>query len=250
MTSPPMVEQPPQPIMKSIDSSIIEPVLPTPTGPTRSEHERIVNQLQESDSKIDQLQNQINELNTHNSNLIAQHSEKTNQVNRLNNQMQSLQSSTETYQQQVKQLTDENAQIKAHIPGLQQQVQDLQQHNSMLQQQIGPLQAQISKLQEEIIYKEKRIDELQEPKAVMPPSLAQGVSPQSSDFTAGPSQTSTPASIPSPSFQTGTVRRVCPNCNASGFAVKDVEDRTRIISYIPKPIYARKLVCTKCGFEF
>jgi len=49
---------------------------------------------------------------------------------------------------------------------------------------------------------------------------------------------------------TGTGRRLCPNCGASGFAVKEVEDKSRIISYIPKPIYAKKLVCTKCGFEF
>ncbi|KKN43456.1 hypothetical protein LCGC14_0703090 [marine sediment metagenome] len=174
----------------------------------------------------------------------------TIQINQLNNQVNSLQASIGAYQQQIKQLTDENVQLKALIPGLQQQVQDLTQHNSMLQQQITPLQAQLTKLQEKIEYKEKRIDELQQPKAVMPSSLAQGITSQTPDFSASPSLTPAATPTPTPPAKTGTVRRMCPNCNAAGFAVKEVEDKTRIISYIPKPIYAKKLVCTKCGFEF
>ena len=238
------------PIIKPIVPPIIEPLPSIPAESSQQEFESVLSQLQELDSKINQQQNQINDLNTQNSNLEAQLGEKNNQLNRLNNQIQTLQTSTETYQQQVKQLTDENTKLKTHIPGLQQEVQDLQQNNSMLQQQIRPLQAQIAKLQEEIIYKEKRIDELQEPKAVMPSRLAQGITSQNSEYSIGPSQILPPTSISSPSLQTGTGRRTCPNCNATGFAVREVEDKTRIISYIPKPIYAKKLVCTKCGFEF
>ena len=48
----------------------------------------------------------------------------------------------------------------------------------------------------------------------------------------------------------GSGRRECPNCSASGFAIKEIEDKSKIISYIPKPIYAKKLLCTKCGYEF
>ena len=57
---------------------------------------------------------------------------------------------------------------------------------------------------------------------------------------------------PSPDVGAGLAsgRRVCPNCGASGFAIKEVEDKSKIISYIPKPQYAKKNVCTKCGFEF
>jgi myosin heavy subunit len=219
-------------------------------GPSREEYDSIMFQLQEKDSSISQLQARINELNSQSSQLNAQYREKESQVNRLNNQINSLQSSNEAYQQQVKQLTDECAQLQAHIPGLQQQVQELQQHNSMLQQQIGPMQAQIAKLQEEIVYKEKRIEELKEPKAVMPSSLAQGITDQATSYSTGPSLTSATTSTPSPAVQMGTGRRLCPNCGASGFAVKEVEDKTRILSYIPKPIYAKKFVCTKCGFEF
>ncbi len=115
---------------------------------------------------------------------------------------------------------------------------------------MGPLQAQITKLQEEITYKEKRIQELKEPKAVMPSSLAQGITNQTTSYSTTPSISATPSSTTTPAPSMGAGRRICPNCGASGFAVKEVEDRTRIISYIPKPIYAKKLVCTKCGFEF
>ena len=125
-----------------------------------------------------------------------------------------------------------------------------------LSQQIGPLQSQINKLQEELAYKERRIQELKEPKAVMTSSLAQGITSQDSTFGGGssfgaPSEVITPTPAPTaPSGGLGSGRRLCPNCGASGFAVKEVEDKSRIISYIPKPIYAKKQVCTKCGFEF
>ncbi len=105
-------------------------------------------------------------------------------------------------------------------------------------------------MQEEITYKEKRIQELKEPKAVMPSSLAQGITNQTTTYSTTPTMSTDPTSTPSPSPSMGSGRRLCPNCGASGFAVKEVEDKTRIISYIPKPIYAKKLVCTKCGFEF
>jgi peptidoglycan hydrolase CwlO-like protein len=191
------------------------------------------------------------DINTQSSTLNAQLLERDNQINHLKSQIQSLQTSADAYQKQVNQLTDENAQLQAHIPGLQQQVQDLQQHNSMLQQQIGPLQSQITKLQEEVAYRDRRINELKEPKAVMPSSLAQGITAQTTPgYESGPTYTAPTAPAPSPAIPTGTGRRLCPNCGASGFAVKEVEDKSRIISYIPKPIYAKKLVCTKCGFEF
>jgi predicted nuclease with TOPRIM domain len=222
-----------------------------PTGPSQEEHNSLLTQLEERESRINQLQNSLNEINTQSSTLNARLLEKDSQINHLTNQIQSLQTSADAYQKQVNQLTDENAQLQAHIPGLQQQVQDLQQHNSMLQQQIGPLQAQITKLQEEVAYRDRRINELKEPKAVMPSSLAQGITAQTTPGYEPSSTYSVPQTpAPSPASPTGTGRRLCPNCGASGFAVKEVEDKSRIISYIPKPIYAKKLVCTKCGFEF
>jgi len=45
-------------------------------------------------------------------------------------------------------------------------------------------------------------------------------------------------------------KRVCPQCGAMGFAIKEVDDRTRIISYNPQRIYAKKKSCTKCRYEW
>ena len=45
-------------------------------------------------------------------------------------------------------------------------------------------------------------------------------------------------------------KRKCPNCGASGFSIKEVDDKTRIITYVPRKIYMKKKVCTKCRFEF
>ncbi len=45
-------------------------------------------------------------------------------------------------------------------------------------------------------------------------------------------------------------KRKCPNCGATGFSIKEVNDKTRIITYVPTKIYMKKKVCTKCRFEF
>ena len=45
-------------------------------------------------------------------------------------------------------------------------------------------------------------------------------------------------------------KRKCPNCGAAGFSIKEVYDKTRIITYVPSRIYMKKKVCTKCRFEF
>lgn len=45
-------------------------------------------------------------------------------------------------------------------------------------------------------------------------------------------------------------KRLCPECGAMGFAIKEVDDKSRIISYVPRRIYAKKKVCTKCRYEF
>jgi len=46
------------------------------------------------------------------------------------------------------------------------------------------------------------------------------------------------------------MKRQCPQCGAMGFAIKEVDDKTNIISYVPRRIYAKKMVCTKCRNEF
>jgi len=228
-----------------------EPIVPT--RPSQAEFDAASGQISQQQNTINNLQIQVNQLNSQVVSLRTQLSEKENSISQLNGQLQNSRGTLENYQNQINQLNNEKAQFQAMIPELQSQLQQLQQENMALQQQIGPLQANINKLQEELSYKDKRIQELKEPKAVMPSSLAQGITSQeqnigrSSQF--GPSsQTISPKPVSEGIGLSG--RRICPNCGASGFAIKEVEDRTKIISYIPKPQYAKKNVCTKCGFEF
>jgi len=213
------------------------------------------------EKEINQLKNQINQLNSQSSNLNNLLLEKDNQIAKLNSQLMTLKSSSESYQNQITQLTNEKNQLESQTQSLKQQlqqmeqdVQQVQQQNMALQQQLTPLQQKITQLQQELSYKDKRIQELKEPKAVMPSTLAQqSISSQAPSFGeptsyGAPSSTSFDTTTPSPALSTD--RRVCPSCGASGFAIKEVEDRSKIVSYIPKPIYAKKKVCTKCGYEF
>jgi archaellum component FlaC len=206
------------------------------------------------DTTIQQLQSKLNQVNAQYANLNSQLVDKDNQIKQLTAQLGNFQSTMEGYQAQINQLNNEKAQLESAIPQLQNQLQMVQQENMNLQQQIGPLQSQVNKLHEELAYKEKRIQELKEPKAVMPSSLAQGITSQTTtpSYGTGLGTSPTTSSTPTPDIGSGlgSGRRVCPNCGASGFAIKEVEDKTKIISYIPKPQYAKKNVCTKCGFEF
>ena len=214
----------------------------------------MMTQFQEKDMTIDQLQSKLSAVNSQCANLNAQLLDKDNQMNQLRAQLGNLKSTMEGYQAQITQLNNEKAQLQSAIPQLQGQLQMIQQENMNLQQQIGPLQSHVNKLQEELVYKEKRIQELKEPKAVMPSSLAQGIISQTPTYGGsspiGTSPTIDSTTSPNLGGGMGSGRRVCPNCGASGFAIKAIEDKSKIISYIPKPQYAKKNVCTKCGFEF
>lgn len=61
-----------------------------------------------------------------------------------------------------------------------------------------------------------------------------------------------------PSFPVGNVvnfdseirKRQCPKCGAQGFAIREIDDKTQLLSYLPYRIYAKKRVCIKCRNEF
>ncbi len=122
---------------------------------------------------------------------------------------------------QTSQLKDENAELRARIQNLEQQLSQPQQQLSQPQQQISPPQQQIS-----------------------PPQHAN----QQIDTIIVPNQQISLATSPSTSHS--TYKRKCPKCGAMGFAIKEVDDKTRLISYVPVKIYAKKRVCTKCRYEF
>ena len=115
---------------------------------------------------------------------------------------------------QLSQLKDENAELRARIQNLQQQLNQPQQQLHPPQQQLHPPQP----------------------------------TNQQKDTIRVPNQEISLAT--SPSTSSSTLKRKCPKCGAMGFAIKEVKDKTRLISYVPTRIYAIKRVCTKCRYEF
>ena len=99
---------------------------------------------------------------------------------------------------------------------------------SLLKDENFQLKAQIQKLQQQskpVEYKSPTVETIKVPKEVVAT-----VSPADENIRKN--------------------KRKCPNCGATGFSIKEVDDKTRILTYVPRRIYWKKKVCTKCRFEF
>ena len=241
IATPPSVP-PPIAVPPSVAST--QPTSAIPSGPSQQEYDALARQVDEKGGTISQLQNQVNQLNSQLTSLQSSTADYQRQIKETNDQVSNLNNILIQRDEQIKQLNDENSQLQNQLQDAQQQNSALQSQVLSLQQQVAPLQQQVSKLQGELTYKDKRIEELKEPKAVMASTLAQ------QDISSQPPISPTTTTTPVPNIDISSGRRACPNCGASGFAIKEVEDKTKIVSYIPKPIYAKKKKCTKCGYEF
>ncbi|MFW9939383.1 MAG: hypothetical protein ACFFD5_17205 [Candidatus Thorarchaeota archaeon] len=140
----------------------------------------------------------------------------SNQIDELQRQLVNYQSLLEEKDRYINQLINENEQLKARIQGTQQQYISNSYSASNSQPTLNP-----------------------------PPQFKPSPPSQAP-------QINLPKISPTGTYSTdsGFVKRQCPNCGASGFAIKEVDDKNRILSYIPRRIYAKKRVCTKCRFEF
>ena len=81
-----------------------------------------------------------------------------------------------------------------------------------------------------------------------PPEV--GISPELSSINAEIDMISSVPIDTVEDFDSGLRKRQCPQCGAQGFAIREVEDKSRLISYLPHRIYAKKRVCIKCRNEF
>ncbi|GAI89785.1 unnamed protein product [marine sediment metagenome] len=146
----------------------------------------------------------------------------------LENQITELFTLLEKKEIQVSQLKDENEELRARIQNLQQQL-------SQPKSQLSPPKPQLS-----------------QPKPQLSPPKPQLNPPQhtnqQTDTIRVPNQQISLATSPNTSYSTN--KRKCPKCGAMGFAINEVDDKTRLISYVPRRIYAKKRVCTKCRYEF
>ena len=140
---------------------------------------------------------------------------------------------TTKYERRISELLEQVREFKSQIYQYKALLEDKDYHITLLYNENLELKAQIQNLHQPAT-----------PSAVYTPQLHQ---PSSPSQIAQPTPTPT---MPTPKPITTTMKRQCPNCAASGFAIREIDDKTQVISYIPRRIYAKKKHCTKCGYEF
>ena len=197
-------------------------------------------QINQKNLEIDELKRSLSDgqLNT------ASIGEKDQVIARLQAEVQNSQSQDskvpglqlkiQTLQSRVQEL-ESTAVSRADFDSIFTQNKELEGRLSTFNLKIGALSNENEKLKEEIAQKVKKINTLTEPHSVMPSTLGKSSAP--STFTSA-----------STGDAFATSRIVCPHCGSSKLTI--VEDKSRIISYIPSPVYAKKNVCSQCGFEF
>ena len=125
------------------------------------------------------------------------------------------------YEEELSQLETQISELFALLEKSELQIGMLKDENFQLKSQIQKLQQQSKPVQ----YKSPEVETIKVPKEVVAT-----VSPVNTNIRQN--------------------KRKCPNCGATGFSIKEEDDKSRIITYVPRKIYMKKKVCTKCRFEF
>jgi uncharacterized protein (DUF3084 family) len=208
---------------------------------------QVASQVQAGQQKLTELQQQNQDLLNQNRTL----SQKIHELQNIQSQLVSREEIESKERQnaalnlKVQELTNQlqnlqNNQVsKEEFDSLKFQNQQYQQQIAAGTQQLAALQHQIEELKVDLAHKEKKIRELMEPRAVMSPTLAKAPSPSpsaSTGFDGGEE------------VDIGLRRNQCPKCG--GVKVREVEDKNKIVSYIPKVMYGHKLVCQTCRYEW
>lgn len=125
------------------------------------------------------------------------------------------------YEEELSQLERQISELFALLEKSEIQISLLKDENFQLKAQIQKLKQQSKPTQ----YKSPQVETIKVPKEVV-------------------------ATVPPSDTNIRQNKRKCPKCGAAGFSIKEVDDKTRIITYVPRRIYMKKKVCTKCRFEF
>ncbi|MBA7551218.1 hypothetical protein ES705_43754 [subsurface metagenome] len=122
---------------------------------------------------------------------------------------------------------EESNRLKAEFDGLKNKMSIVEEDNANLSSQLAELNNLLSQKDK---LKEEQAGQLEELKAklfeLQPPEILTG--------------------------EVTTEARVkCINCGAVGKDIKVVEDKSKVLTYIGgAPMYAKKHVCKRCGYEF
>jgi chromosome segregation ATPase len=135
---------------------------------------------------------------------------------------------TTVYERRINELTEQIREYETQIYQYKSLLQEKDYHINLLYTENQQLKVQIQNLQQSLIPNPNTPLQLNPPQDVS--HITQPIQP--------------------PTAKTTTMKRQCPNCGAYGFAIREIDDKNQIISYVPRRIYAKIKHCTKCGFEF
>ena len=185
-------------------------------------------------------------------NIVELPSEYEEMLDKLESQITELFSEIHYYQALVTEkentiirLTTENRYLKAQIQDLPQQISP----PPTPPQQISP-PPPLPKQKSQPSYPSQESYTPPPPPPPLPPKQEYPPSYPSRESNTPPLQPQYTEPTLTPSEDTRINKRVCPECGAMGFAIKEVDDKSRIISYTPQRIYAKKKSCTKCRYEW
>ncbi|MEE9378291.1 MAG: hypothetical protein V3V33_09680 [Candidatus Lokiarchaeia archaeon] len=155
-------------------------------------------------------------------------------------------------------IEDPSSEYEITLNKLSEQIKELFSKIHYYQAVIGEKEFQIKQLLKEnqnLIVKVQKLTQ----KSISPPEPSQKSytpppPPASEQYYAPPTPPPIPPTQPASSFSLSEDPRInkrqCPNCGAVGFAIREVDDKTKVLSYSPRRMYAKKKACTKCRYEW
>ncbi|MFW9820176.1 MAG: hypothetical protein ACFFE5_11255 [Candidatus Thorarchaeota archaeon] len=136
------------------------------------------------------------------------------------------------YEETINKLTEQITELFSKIHFYQALVAEKESIISQLVIENNQLKAQIQDLSNEFISP--------------PPSNQESYTPPPPPLPISTPETSSTPTLTEPRVN----KRQCPKCGATGFAIREIDDKSNIISYVPNRIYAKKKSCTKCRYEW
>lgn len=147
------------------------------------------------------------------------------------------------YEKKIKELSTELMKLRNFI-------KDIQSNSEMKDKQIDRLNNENTQIRTRLHKMQLSSSAIQSNSPIISPQSTESAVNQPTDLNPTSYYNAELVNPDTYNAETGFKKRECPKCGAMGFAIKEFEDKTRIISYIPRRIYAMKRVCTKCRHEF
>jgi chromosome segregation ATPase len=170
---------------------------------------------------------------------ISELESKTMEIDKLTSEVYDLKKTVSIKDNEINKLRVELDDLKPKIADLmeineelKESVTELTKINDELKQSVVEAESKIKELKENLSEKTKKIDEQKAKLEKTEAELLELKPPEATQYAS-------------------EERLICPNCGAVGRDIKSEEDKSKVLGYIGHtPMYAKKNVCKKCGYEF